>query len=212
MSVDSSWLGQIEREWAQLRQCDPLLDVEKFFRHIVSASKVGFLSPESIAAIANGLLTSPLSGASYLGRRLLKLVGPDRHPSLRVALALSLVTGTGGPADYESGHVILGDVLKDDTASDPLRGMAAAAMADSARLGRGMDVDVETAKDMYATALELGHRSAAYNLGLYWEGHWGRSAPGDTVPDSTKAAQAYKRGGSNAKCAARLDALRTRPS
>jgi hypothetical protein len=127
-----------------------------------------------------------------------------------VALALSLVTETGGPADYEGGHAILGDVLKDDTASDPLRGMTAAALADSARLGRGMDPDLEMAKGMYVTALDFGHRSAAYNLGLYWEGHWGRSAPGDVVPDSAKAAQAYKRGGSNAKCAARLDALRTR--
>ncbi|MGF6876965.1 sel1 repeat family protein [Paraburkholderia sp. MM5477-R1] len=210
MSVDSSWFSQIELEWAQLRQGDPSLDVERFFRHVVSANKVGFLSLESVAAIANGLLTSPLSGAPLLGRRLLERVGPDRHPSLRVALALSLVTETGGPANYESGHVILGDVLKDDLASEPLRGMAAAALADSARLGRGMDADLEMAKDMYATALELGHRSAAYNLGLYWEGRWGTSAPGDVVPDSTKAAQAYKRGGSNAKCAARLGALRTR--
>ncbi|MFL9965132.1 sel1 repeat family protein [Paraburkholderia sediminicola] len=208
MSVDSSWLGQIEREWAQLRQNDPALDMEKFFRHIVSANKVGFLSLESLAAIANGLLTSPLSGAPCLGRRLIERVGPHRHPSLRVALALSLVTETGGPADYETGHVILGDVLKDDTASEPLRGLAAAALADSARLGRGMDADLEMAKDMYATALELGHRAAAYNLGLYWEGHWERRAPGDVVPDRAKAAQAYKRGGSNAKCAARLDALR----
>jgi hypothetical protein len=210
MSVDTSWFSQIEHEWAQLRQGDLSLDVERFFRHVVSANKVGFLSLESIAAIANGLLTSPLSGAPYLGRRLLERVGPDRHPSLRVALALSLVTETGGPADYEGGHVILGDVLKDDTASEPLRGMAAAALADSARLGRGMDTDLEMAKGMYATALELGHRSAAYNLGLYWEGHWDMSAHGDVVPDSTKAAQAYKRGGSHAKCAARLDALRTR--
>jgi hypothetical protein len=210
MSVDSSWLGQIEHEWAQLRQCDPSLDVEKFFRHVVSANKVGFLSLESIAAIANGLLTSPLSGAPHLGRRLIERVGPHRHPSLRVALALSLVTKTGGPADYETGHVILGDVLKDDTASEPLRGLAAAALADSARLGRGMDVDLEMAKDMYDTALELGHRAAAYNLGLYWEGRWDRCAPGDVVPDSTKAANAYKRGGSNPKCAARLDALRAR--
>jgi len=113
MSVDSSWLGQIEREWAQLRLGDPSLDVERFFRHVVSANKVGFLSLESIAAISNGLLTSPLSGAPYLGRRLIERVGPHRHPSLRVALALSLVTETGGPADCETGHVILGDVLKD---------------------------------------------------------------------------------------------------
>jgi hypothetical protein len=62
----------------------------------------------------------------------------------------------------------------------------------------------------YATALELGHRAAAYNLGLYWEGHLDRSAPGDVVPDRAKAAQAYKRGGPNAKCVARLDALRAR--
>lgn len=104
----------------------------------------------------------------------------------------------------------MGDVLKDDMASEPLRGMAAAALAYSARLGRGMDADLDMAKDMYSTALELGHRSAAYNLGLHREGHWDRSSPGDVVPDSTKAAQAYKRGGSNAKCTARLDALRTR--
>ena len=57
-SVDSSWFSQIEHEWAQLRQGDPSLDVERFFRHVVSANKVGFLSLESIAAIANGLLTS----------------------------------------------------------------------------------------------------------------------------------------------------------
>jgi TPR repeat protein len=101
-------------------------------------------------------------------------------------------------------------VLKDDMASDPLRGMAAAALADSARLGRGMDADLDMAKDMYATALTLGHRSAAYNLGLYWEGNWDMSAPGDVIPDSAKAVQAYKRGGSDAKCAARLDVLRTR--
>jgi hypothetical protein len=37
-----------------------------------------------------------------------------------------------------------------------------------------------------------------------------RSAPGDVVPDRAKAAQAYKRGGPNAKCVARLDALRAR--
>ncbi|MFL9966922.1 hypothetical protein PQR02_39510 [Paraburkholderia sediminicola] len=148
MSVDAGWFSQIEHEWAQLRQGAPSLDVERFFRHVVSAYKVGFLSLESIAAIANGLLTSPLLGAAYLGRRLLVRVGPHRHPSLRVALALSLVTETGGPADFETGHVILGDVLKDDTASEPLRGLAAAAIADSARLGRGMDADLEMAKDM----------------------------------------------------------------
>ncbi|TDN67116.1 sel1 repeat family protein [Paraburkholderia sp. BL10I2N1] len=210
MAVDSSWLGQIEREWAQLRQCDAALDVEKFFRHVVSANKVGFLSLESIAAIANGLLTSPLSGAPYLGRQLLERVGPDRHPALRVALALSLLTETGGPVDYELGHSILGDVIKDDSASAPLRGMATAALADSARLARGLDLDLELAKEMYATALELGHRAAAHNLGLYWEGRWDGSAPGDIVPDNTKALQAYKSGGSNAKCTARLDALRGR--
>ena len=89
MSADVGWFSQIEHEWTQLRQDDPSLDVERFFRHVVSANKVGFLSLESIAAIANGLLTSPLSGAPYLGRRLIERVGPDRHPSLRVALALS---------------------------------------------------------------------------------------------------------------------------
>ncbi|REG59298.1 hypothetical protein B0G80_2033 [Paraburkholderia sp. BL6669N2] len=164
MSVDSSWLGQIEREWAQLRQCDPSLDVERFFRHVVSEKRSDFshlnLSPPLRMACSRARCRARLFSAGDL----LERVGPDRHPSLLVALAPSLVTETGGPAGYEGGHVILGDVLKDDTASEPLRGMAAAALADSARLGRGMDADLEMAKDMYATALERGHRSPRTTL------------------------------------------------
>jgi len=41
-----------------------------------------------------------------------KRVGVNRHPSLRVALAISLVTSTGGDADYTSGNAILEDVMK----------------------------------------------------------------------------------------------------
>lgn len=55
-------------EWYQLRRADPTLDVEKFARHVLAANKTGFLSPESLAAIANALLTSTLEGAAYLGR------------------------------------------------------------------------------------------------------------------------------------------------
>jgi uncharacterized protein len=86
-----SWVGQIEREWQRLRISDPTLDVEKFFRHVIAAYKTGFLTLESLAAIANALLTSPLSNAPVLGRRLLDRVGVNRHPTLRVALAISLV-------------------------------------------------------------------------------------------------------------------------
>ena len=69
MSVDSSWFSQIEHEWAQLRQDDLSLDVERFFRHVV-----------------------------------LERIGPDRHPSLRVALALSLVTETGAVRHHRPRH------------------------------------------------------------------------------------------------------------
>ena len=94
MNVDPGWFGQIEREWNMLRQGDPSLNPEKFFRHVLSANKAGFLSAESLAAVANGLLTSPLHGAPLLGRRLLERVGINRHPTLRLALAVSLVTPT----------------------------------------------------------------------------------------------------------------------
>lgn len=79
-----SWVGQIEREWRQLRSADPMLDLEKFFKQVIAANKTCFLSFESLAAIANALLTSTLSGAPILGRRLLDRVGVNRHPSLRV--------------------------------------------------------------------------------------------------------------------------------
>ncbi|BBQ03359.1 hypothetical protein BSFA1_84870 (plasmid) [Burkholderia sp. SFA1] len=105
-----SWVGEIEREWKQLRSADPILDVEKFFKHVIAANKTGFLSLESLAAIANALLTSTLSGAPLLGRRLLDRVGVNRHPTLRVALAISLVTSTGEHADYTTGNAILEDV------------------------------------------------------------------------------------------------------
>ncbi|MGF6873671.1 TPR repeat protein [Paraburkholderia sp. MM5477-R1] len=51
-----------------------------------------------------------------------------------------------------------------------LRGMAAAALADSARLGRGMPVDTSRALTLYEQAITLGHKASGYNLGLYWEG------------------------------------------
>jgi hypothetical protein len=90
-----SWVGTIEREWHQLRRADPTLDVEKFSSHVLAANKTGFLSPESLAAIANALLTSTLSRAPHLGRLLLERIGANRHPAWRLAMAISLVTPTG---------------------------------------------------------------------------------------------------------------------
>jgi uncharacterized protein len=202
-----SWVGTIEREWQQLRRADPTLDVEKFARHVLAANKTGFLSPESLAAIANALLTSTLDGAAYLGRWVLERIGANRHPAWRVAMAISLVTPTGGVADFETGNAIFEDVMKDDTADSRLRGMAAAALADSARLGRGMQIDVGLARTLYEQAIELGHKAAALNLGLFWEGLWG--VDGDrSAPDRTKAMQSYRRGGDDEGCRRRMEALR----
>lgn len=94
-----SWAGTIEREWQQLRRADSTLDVEKFTRHVLAPNKTEFLSPESLAAIANALLTSTLNDASCQGRGLLERIGANRHPAWRVAMAISLVTPTGGEAD-----------------------------------------------------------------------------------------------------------------
>jgi uncharacterized protein len=207
MNVDPGWFGQIEREWKMLRLGDPSLNSEKFFRHVLSANKAGFLSAESLAAIANGLLTSPLHGASLLGRQLLERVGINRHPTLRLALAVSLVTSTGGDADFETGNAIFEDVMKDDSAEGRLRGLAAAALADSARLGRGMPVDVKTAVTLYDRAIELGHKAAAHNLGLYWEGMWGAESSNEALPNNARAIQTYKRGGTDARCRLRISNL-----
>ena len=166
-----------------------------------------FLSPESLAAIANALLTSTLNRAPYLGRWLLERVGANRHPAWRTAMAISLVTPTGGEADFERGNAILEDVMKDETAEDRLRGLAAAALADSARLGRGTQVDVSRARSLYEQAIELGHKASAHNLGLFWEGVWG-AEDRSVVPDRTKAMQSYRRGGDDKRCQRRLEALR----
>lgn len=202
-----SWVGQIEREWQQLRAADPTLDVEKFFKHVIAANKTGFLSFESLAAVANALLTSALSNAPILGRRLLDRVGVNRHPSLRVALAVSLVTSTGGDADYTTGNAILEDVMKDASADGRLCGIAAAALADSARIGRGIKVDTEHARTLYEQAVDLGHKASAHNLGLYWEGVWGAPSAGAKL-NRQKAIQMYRRGGDDARCVRRLQALR----
>jgi hypothetical protein len=186
----------------------PSLNPEKFFRHVLSANKAGFLSAESLAAVANGLLTSPLHGAPLLGRRLLERVGINRHPTLRLALAVSLVTPTGGDAECETGNAILEDVMKDDSAEGRLRGLAAAALADSARFGRGMPVDVNKAVTLHDRAIELGHKAAARNLGLYWEGVWGADPPNEGFPDNARAIQTYGRGGTDARCQLRMSSLR----
>ena len=125
----------------------------------------------------------------------------------RLAMAISLVTPTGGEPDPGRGNAILEDVAKDETAETRLRGMAAAALADSARLGRGMPVDVNRARSLYEQAIELGHKASAHNLGLFWEGVWGEE-DGSIAPDRTKAMQSYRRGGDDKRCQRRLEALR----
>jgi len=122
------------------------LDIEQFYRHVVSAYRSGFAPLESIATTANALLLSTIAGAPYLGRKLLVQVGIDKHPALRVAYALSLFAGTGGDSDPELANRILGDVLKDENVQDKRKGFSAAALGDSARLGRGEAPDVELAK------------------------------------------------------------------
>ena len=122
-------------------------------------------------------------------------------------MAISLVTPTGGEADFERGNAILEDVMKDETAEGRLRGMAAAALADRVRLGRGMHVDVSRARSLYEQAIELGHKASAHNLGLFWEGVW-RAEDKSVIPDRSKALQSYRRSGDDLRCQRRLDALR----
>jgi uncharacterized protein len=209
--AEVSWFNQIDREWAALTRHDPGLDIEKFYRHVLSAYKSGFAPLESIASTANALLLSALPGAAYLGRKMLDQVGVDKHPALRVAYALSLLGGTGGEADYVLGSRVLRDVLKDEHAPDKLKGLCAAALGDSARLGRGEDVDLELAKAQYEIAFELGMRDAAHTLGLYWENCWDGAVSGDVLPDRSRALHWYKRGGvASPKCMARLEALTSR--
>lgn len=122
-------------------------------------------------------------------------------------MAIALVTPTGGAAGFETGNAIFEDVMKDETADGRLRGMAAAALADSARLGRGMQIDMSLARMLYEQAIELGHKAAALNLGLFWEGLWGLDGNRFT-PDRTKAMQSYRRGGDDEHCRRRMEALR----
>jgi len=195
--AELSWFNQIHREWQALKVHDAALDIEQFYRHVVSAYKSGFAPLESIATTANALLLSSISGAPYLGRKLLMQIGIDKHPALRVTYALSLFAGTGGDSDPELANRILVDVLKDENAQDKLKGLSAAALGDSARLGRGEALDVELAKARYETAFGFGHREAAQTLALYWENRWGCTASGDSVPNRTIAQKWYKRCGEN---------------
>ena len=199
--AEASWFNQLHREWQALQRHDVALDVEKFYRHVISAHKSGFASFEAIATTANGLLLSRIHGAPYLGRKLLEQVGVDKHPALRVAYALSLFAGTGGDTDPELGNRILADVLKDDNAQDALKGLAAAALGDSARLGRGVDVDPEGAKRQYEIASKYGNLDAARTLGLYWDNRWGIAAAGDRLPNQARAASWFRRCESKTKAA-----------
>ena len=209
MSADGSWVSQLEGEWARLARNDMTLNVERFYRHVLQANKAGFVPPETLASTANALVFSPIPGAAYLGRKLLEQTGVAAHPALRVVYALSLFRETCGAVDFELANSHMNDVLKDEAASDKLKGLAAASLADSARLGRGGEVDFELAKAKYMLAVEHGFKDAAFNLGLYWEGGWGGSAPGDIVPDRTQAIQWHARAGAhNVKSAARIKTLK----
>jgi TPR repeat protein len=202
---EPSWFNQLHHEWHALQRHDAALDVEKFYRHVMSAYKSGFASFEAIATTANALLLSTIPGAPYLGRKLFERVGVNKHPSLRVAYALSLFAGTGGDTDPTTGNIILADVLKDGNAQDALKGLAAAALGDSARLGRGGDTDLEQAKAYYEIAFKYGNLDAARTLGLYWDNCWNAAAAGDSLPDRTRAASWYKRCESKGRAPVRLE-------
>jgi hypothetical protein len=61
------------------------------------------------------LLVSALPGAAYLGRKMLDQVGVNKHPALRVTYGISLLSGTGGTADFTLGNRVLKDVLRTNT-------------------------------------------------------------------------------------------------
>lgn len=81
--------------------------------------------------------------------------------------------------------------MKDNTADGRLRGIAAAALADSARIGRGVDADADLHRTLYERAVDLGHKASARNLGLYWKRGWGASSTGATF-NRQKAIQMYR--------------------
>jgi len=62
-------------------------------------------------------------------------------------------------------------------------------------------------RTLYERAVDLGHKACAHNLGLYWEGVWGAPSTGATL-NRQKTIQMYRRGGDDARCLRRLQALR----
>ena len=50
---EATWFNQLHREWRALQHHDTALDIEKFYRHVMSAHKSGFASLEAIATTAN---------------------------------------------------------------------------------------------------------------------------------------------------------------
>jgi uncharacterized protein len=124
-----------------------------------------------------------------------------------VTYAISLLSGTGGEADYALGHRVLRDGLKDEHAPDKLKGLSAAALGDSARLGRGEEADLSLPK------LSTRWRSnLAREMRPIPSGFTGKTVgAAHVLPDRPRALHWYKRGGAaSARCMARLGALTTK--
>lgn len=205
MPTDANWLTQIEQDWTLLARNDQRLDVGRFYRHILTAYKAGFVPLESIATTANALLISSIAGAPDLGQRLLGRVGIDRHPALRVVHALALLDGRGVTPDVEEALVVMRDVLSDHELPELLRGLVFAVLGDSSRLGREGTPDAGEAIPSYERAFGLGVKQIAWNMGLYWEGLWGIARGEDLLPDTAQALMWYRRGvPASEKCARRI--------
>ncbi|MFT4063635.1 sel1 repeat family protein [Paraburkholderia sp.] len=205
MSTDTNWLTQIEHDWILLARNDQRLNVGRFYRHILTAYKAGFVPLESVATTANALLISTISGAADLGQRLLGQVGVDRHPALRIVHALALLDGKGVAPDIAEAHVVMRDVLCDSELPEQLRGLVFVVLGDSSRLGREGAPDASEALRNYERAFRLGIKQVAWNMGLYWEGRWGMARGEDLLPDTAQALMWYRRGVSaSEKCARRV--------
>lgn len=207
--MSESWIEQLQTGWNLLKEESPQLDVERFFRHALTAFRSRAMDAQALAVIATRMLASGLKGAPYLGRKMLEQAGTAANPPIGVAYALALLTEKGGPADLQLAHQEFERIAYQEDASRDLRGFSFAALGDSYRTGRGLPVDISAAKKLYEKSEELGCAAAAYSLGLYWEGRLGEAAPEDTLPNLTEAARHYRAGASrDPRCAERLEIVR----
>src|SRR5260370_317590 len=127
------------------------------------------IATQELEQVALRMLEDSPARAS-LGRRIMaKLCENGAGPDTWANFAICLFSGDGGAPDYAGARAQCLRILQSSSASDYTRGVAYSLLANQARYGKGVLVDIPAALKLLERGVACGNGHCAFKLATYWD-------------------------------------------